>query len=109
MAPYAIRNRAGPPTWRALAIHPHHRADWALENALVVLVVLALALTQRRLALSRLSYTLVFVFLSLHVVGAPYTCSEVPYDAWGTALTGRSLRRSAGAPDETPPVHPSAT
>ena len=57
-----------------------------------MLVVLGLALTHRRLALSRLSYTLVFMFLSLHVVGAHYTYSEVPYDAWGTALTGRSLQ-----------------
>jgi putative membrane protein len=77
--------------WLALAIRPRHRADWALENALVVLVVLILAVTHRRLALSRLSYTLVFMFLSLHVVGAHYTYSEVPYDAWVTALTGRSL------------------
>jgi putative membrane protein len=78
--------------WLALAIRPRNRADWALENALVVLVVLGLALTHRRLALSRLSYTLVFMFLSLHVVGAHYTYSDVPYDAWVTALTGRSLQ-----------------
>ena len=82
--------------WLALAIRPHNRADWALENALVVLVVLALVLTHKRLALSRLSYTLVFMFLSLHVIGAHYTYSEVPYDAWVTALTGRSLRAWLG-------------
>lgn len=82
--------------WLALAIRPRHRADWALENALVVLVVLGLALTHRRLALSRLSFTLVFLFLSLHVVGAHYTYSEVPYDAWVTAVTGRSLQAWLG-------------
>jgi putative membrane protein len=82
--------------WLALAIRPRHRADWALENALVVLVVLVVALTHRRLALSRLSYTLVFMFLSLHVVGAHYTYSEVPYDAWVTTLTGRSLHAWLG-------------
>lgn len=82
--------------WLALAIRPRHRADWALENALVVLVVLVLVLMHRRLALSRLSYTLVFMFLSLHVVGAHYTYSEVPYDAWVTALTGRSLHAWLG-------------
>lgn len=82
--------------WLVLAIRPRHRADWALENALVVLVVVALALAHRRLTLSRLSYTLVFVFLSFHVVGAHYTYSEVPYDAWVTALTGRSLDAALG-------------
>ncbi len=82
--------------WLALAIQPRHRADWALENALVVLGVLVLALAHRRFALSRLSYTFVFAFLSLHVVGAHYTYSEVPYDAWVTALTGRSLNAALG-------------
>lgn len=82
--------------WLALAIQPRHRADWALENALVVLAVLVLALAHRRLALSRLSYALLFLFLSLHVIGAHYTYSEVPYDAWVTTLTGRSLNAQLG-------------
>lgn len=82
--------------WLLLAIGPRHRADWALENALVVLAVLVLALTHRRFALSRLSYTLIFVFLCFHTIGAHYTYSEVPYDAWATALTGRSLDAALG-------------
>lgn len=82
--------------WLLLAIRPRHPADWALENALVVLAVLVLALAHRRFALSRLSYTLIFVFLCLHVIGAHYTYSEVPYDAWATALTGRSLNAALG-------------
>lgn len=82
--------------WLALAIAPRYRADWALENVLVVLAVLALALTHRRFPLSRASYTLIFLFLSVHVVGAHYTYSEVPYDAWVTTLTGRSLDAALG-------------
>jgi putative membrane protein len=82
--------------WLALAIAPRYRADWALENVLVVLAVLALALTHRRFPLSRASYTLIFLFLSVHVVGAHYTYSEVPYDAWITTLTGRSLDAALG-------------
>ena len=54
----------------ALAISPSHRADWALENALVVAFVVAVALTYKRFTLSRVSYTLIFVFLCLHEVGA---------------------------------------
>ncbi|HSE03731.1 MAG TPA: DUF2238 domain-containing protein [Methylomirabilota bacterium] len=82
--------------WLGLAIQPRHRADWALENGLVVVAVLVLALAYRRRALSRLSYTLVFVFLTLHAVGAHYTYSEVPYDAWLRALTGQSLEATLG-------------
>lgn len=71
-----------------LAISPHDRADWALENALLFAGVAALIATRRALPLSRVSYTLIFVFMCLHSIGAHYTYSEVPYDAWLAALTG---------------------
>jgi len=80
----------------ALAIAPWHRADWALENALVVAFVVAVALTYKRFTLSRVSYTLIFVFLCLHEVGSHYTYSEVPYDEWFKALTGTTLNSLAG-------------
>lgn len=65
-----------------LAIAPHDRSDWALENALAVLFVVALVVSYRRFALSKLSYTLIFLFLCLHEVGAHYTYARVPYDAF---------------------------
>lgn len=71
-----------------LAISPHDRADWALENALSVGALAALVATRRSLPLSRISYTLIFIFMCLHSVGAHYTYSEVPYQAWIAALTG---------------------
>jgi putative membrane protein len=77
--------------WTALAINPRYRQDWALENALTVAFVAALVLLRNRLPLSRLSYTALFIFLSLHSVGAHYTYSEVPYDEWTKTLTGRSI------------------
>ena len=82
--------------WTVLAIGPRDREDWALENALSVVLVVALALSYRRLALSRISYTAIFLFLSVHTLGAHYTYSEVPYDAWARALTGRSLNEVLG-------------
>ncbi|HSE76876.1 MAG TPA: DUF2238 domain-containing protein [Alphaproteobacteria bacterium] len=75
----------------ALAIDPYDRADWALENALVIVFIAAMTLAFRRFAFSRLSYTLIFLFLCLHEVGAHYTYSEVPYDAWTRTLLGVSL------------------
>jgi putative membrane protein len=82
--------------WAALAIHPLHRADWALENALVVVAAILIWGTHRSLPLSRISYTLIFLFLCLHAVGAHYTYAEVPYDRWVRALTGGSLNEAFG-------------
>jgi len=79
-----------------LAIAPHDRADWALENALLVGGVAVLVATHERLPLSRVSYTLIFLFFCLHAVGAHYTYSLVPYDAWCEALTGRTLSSLTG-------------
>ena len=82
--------------WIALAIEPRYRDDWMLENILVAGFVVAMASTHRKFLMSRVSYTLVFLFLCLHEVGAHYTYSEVPYDAWIKALTGSSLNEAMG-------------
>jgi putative membrane protein len=82
--------------WIALAIHPWHRGDWLLENALVVAAVVLLAVFHRQLLFSRVSYTLIFVFMCLHQVGAHYTYSEVPYDAWFQKLAGRTFNSLVG-------------
>ena len=65
-----------------LAINPHDRADWALENLLAVIFIVVLATTARSFPLSKVSYSLIFIFLCLHEVGAHYTYAEVPYDAF---------------------------
>jgi putative membrane protein len=82
--------------WVALAIHPWHRSDWLLENALALAAVGLLAGFHRRLLFSRVSYTLIFVFMCLHQVGAHYTYSEVPYDVWFQHLTGRTFNSLVG-------------
>jgi len=82
--------------WAALAIAPVSRHDWALENALLVVFVVALAASWRRFPLSRVSYTLIFLFLCLHTVGAHFTYSLVPYDEWWRRLTGNSLNALLG-------------
>jgi hypothetical protein len=47
--------------WLELAFKPYDRADWALENVLVLAFAAALALSHRRFVLSRLSCSLIFV------------------------------------------------
>jgi putative membrane protein len=80
----------------ALAIQPLERGTWLLESALSVAAVALLAVLYRKLPFSRVSYTLIFVFLSLHTIGSHYTYSEVPYDAWFAGLTGRSFDALVG-------------
>jgi len=82
--------------WALLAIDPYDRADWALENALVVVAVLVLTATHRVFPLSRISYTLIFLFLLLHEIGAHYTYAKVPYDEAFTFLFGFSLNEALG-------------
>ncbi len=82
--------------WAALAVHPWYRADWLVENILVLVAVPVLAATSRRFPFSRVSYTLIFVFLCVHEVGAHYTYAKVPYDAWFKALTGDTLNSFLG-------------
>jgi putative membrane protein len=79
-----------------LAIDPHDRADWALENVLVLVGAVALVASYKHLPLSNISYTLIFLFLCLHEVGAHYTYARVPYDAWWQTLTGHSLNELMG-------------
>jgi len=82
--------------WIALAIEPLDRHDWLLENALLALAVVLLVATYRRFPLSRISYTLILVFLCLHTLGAHYTYAEVPYDGWWASLSGVTFNALVG-------------
>lgn len=82
--------------WLWLAISPYHRADWALENLLVFVGIAFLLLTYHRIPLSRISYTMVFLFLSIHAIGAHYTYAMVPYNEWSMNLFGFSLNEVLG-------------
>lgn len=82
--------------WTALAIAPVSRADWLLENLLVFVSVPLFVATYRRMRFSNAAYYCLFVFLTLHVAGAHYTYSLVPYDEWIRTLTGESLQTALG-------------
>lgn len=82
--------------WLALAIAPHYRQDWLLENVLVFVSVPLLVLTYRNLRFSNAAYTCLFAFFTLHEVGAHYTYSLVPYDAWSDALFGTPVNALLG-------------
>ena len=79
-----------------LAVSPMDRADWLLENALVLFFAVTMALTYRSFPLSRISYSLIFIFMSLHEIGAHYTYAEVPYDELLISNFGFSLNEAMG-------------
>jgi len=82
--------------WCLLAIAPSYRQDWLLENVLVFIVVPLLIWGYRHLRLSNASYSLIFVFLCLHELGAHYTYSEVPIAAWIKQIVGIDLAAVTG-------------
>ena len=79
-----------------LAIRPLDRLDWLLENVLVLVAAIVFWVIRKRFVFSRLSYTLIFVFLCLHEIGSHYTYAKVPYDEWFRALTGRTFNELIG-------------
>ena len=82
--------------WVILAIKPLYRHDWMLENVLVVAGVAYIFMSFKKFPLSRISYTLIFSFLALHVIGSHYTYAEVPYDQWFQNWTGKTFNEMVG-------------
>lgn len=66
-------------TWLWAAYEPLHPDDWLLENYLVFLWVPIIIATAWHFKLSNISYTLITIFMCLHVIGAHYTYVEVPF------------------------------
>jgi len=65
--------------WTWAAIKPVFREDWLLENYLVFLFFPLILFLGRYFELSNVSYTLIALFGTLHVIGSHYTYSLVPF------------------------------
>jgi len=65
--------------WVWAAIDPVYPHDWLLENYLVFIFVPLLILLSRYFRLSKFSYTLITLFMCMHVIGSHYTYAEVPF------------------------------
>jgi putative membrane protein len=75
--------------WAWAAWHPLFREDWLLENWPVLAFVPVVIISRRWIPLSNFSYTLLTLFLILHMVGSHYTYGHVPF--------GETLRDWLGA------------
>lgn len=65
--------------WIWAAIDPLYRDGWLLENLLVFIFVPIIILAGFYFKLSNLSYTLITIFMILHVIGSHTTYAEVPF------------------------------
>ncbi|HRO98616.1 MAG TPA: DUF2238 domain-containing protein [Flavobacteriales bacterium] len=68
--------------WAWTFVGTTDRANWITENALTILFIVGVAWSHRRFKFSDLSYSLMFVYILLHVYGAMYTYAENPLGYW---------------------------
>lgn len=74
--------------WTWTFIGTTDRTNWFTENTLTFLFLGGLVLSYRRFRFSDLSYTLMFVYILLHIHGAMYTYAENPIGYWLKDLLG---------------------
>ena len=74
--------------WGVCAVSPFDRFDWFLENILFFAYMAGLILTYRHFVFSNLSYALIAVFFSLHLIGSHYTYALTPPGVWLQDMTG---------------------
>jgi len=67
--------------WLWAAWEPVNRFIWFLENILIFVFLIVFILMHRRFTFSRISYFFIFVFLTLHTIGAHYSY-QTPIDPW---------------------------
>jgi putative membrane protein len=66
----------------ALAVNPHDRADWALENLFPISQLIAVGICYRYYKFTRLSYYLIFFYLFVQSWGGHFTYAEAAPFNW---------------------------
>jgi len=65
-----------------LAIKPHDRADWALENIFPISQLIAVVVSYRYFKFTRLSYYMIFVYFFVQSWGGHFTYAEAAPFNW---------------------------
>lgn len=68
--------------WISTYVSTPNMANWYTENVLTILFLLGLVLSHAKFKFSDLSYTMITVYLLLHIYGAEYTYAENPFGYW---------------------------
>jgi len=67
-----------------------------MQHVPTVIGAFLLAYVSNRFVISRLSFSAIILFLTLHTLGARYLYSYVPYDVWSEYLLGINITRAFG-------------
>ncbi len=77
-------------------IKPPYPFDFTLEHIPTVVAIVTLVYLEQTVGISRFSYVLIIAFFLLHVLGARYLYSNVPYDDWSETLFGVRITDTFG-------------
>jgi putative membrane protein len=101
--PPPLRDPVRAVAWGALLLalllsfrHAPFPQQMALQHLPTMLALVLLATASHRLPLGRASFLLLVAFTFLHVLGARYIYSYVPYDEWIAKLSGLRLGEAFG-------------
>ncbi|WP_349926980.1 DUF2238 domain-containing protein [Acinetobacter sp. A1-4-2] len=78
------------------SIHPLEFEAYLLHQAGTVFMLVLLLFTQKKIGMSFYSFVLYLVFLLIHIIGAHYLYSYVPYNEWLIQLFNFDLNQSMG-------------
>ena len=78
------------------SIHPLEFEAYLLHQAGTVFMLVLLLFTQKKIGMSFYSFVLYLIFLLIHIIGAHYLYSYVPYNEWLIQLFGFDLNQSMG-------------
>lgn len=78
------------------SIQPLEFESYLLHQAGTVLMLIALLVTLKKIGINFYSFCLYLAFLFIHIIGAHYLYSYVPYNDWINALFHFDLNQSMG-------------
>lgn len=78
------------------SIHPLEFEAYLLHQAGTVFMLALLLFTQKKIGFSFYSFVLYLIFLLIHIIGAHYLYSYVPYNEWLIQLFNFDLNQSMG-------------
>ncbi len=78
-------------------IKPVYPSEMFLQHFITIFMIVFLAVIIKNNSLSDRSFTLIIAFLILHIIGARWIYSYVPYDKWIESLTGSTLSDIIGS------------
>src|SRR3569832_164127 len=82
--------------WAGSCIRPPYPSELVLQHIPTVVAVVGLVFADHRWRFSLASFAQVLAFLGLHLLGARYLYSNVPYDDWTGAIFGAEISTRFG-------------